>query len=65
MAELTGRTRRLVYNELTGETRFEERGEGANLQERRRRSQRAKSGTVPKPEASVCLLAMGDFLVAP
>ncbi|CAK9070815.1 unnamed protein product [Durusdinium trenchii] len=35
VAELTGRTRRLVYNELTGETRFEERGEGANLQELR------------------------------
>ncbi|CAE6924483.1 Sbno1, partial [Symbiodinium natans] len=35
VAELTGRSRRLVFNELTGETRFEERGDGANLQELR------------------------------
>lgn len=35
VAELTGRSRRLVYNELTNETRFEDRGEGANLEELR------------------------------
>ncbi|CAJ1373490.1 unnamed protein product [Effrenium voratum] len=35
VAEMTGRSRRLVYNELTSETRFEDRGEGANLQELR------------------------------
>ena len=35
VAELTGRFRRLVYNELTHETRFEERGEGANLEDSR------------------------------
>lgn len=33
VAELTGRSRRLVYNELTNETRFEDRGEGANLED--------------------------------
>lgn len=36
VAELTGRQRRLVFNELTNETRFEERSEGANLEEPRR-----------------------------
>eukprot|EP00434_Breviolum_minutum_P007886 symbB.v1.2.006958.t1/scaffold416.1/size293898/17 len=35
VAELTGRQRRLVFNELTNETRFEERSEGANLEELR------------------------------
>ena len=35
VAELTGRQRRLVFNELTNETPFEERSEGANLEEPR------------------------------
>ena len=38
VAELTGRQRRLVFNELTNETRFEERSEGANLEEPRRQN---------------------------
>ncbi|CAE7561408.1 let-765 [Symbiodinium necroappetens] len=35
VAELTGRSRRLVFNQVTGETRFEERGDRANLEELR------------------------------
>ncbi|CAE7537963.1 Sbno2 [Symbiodinium microadriaticum] len=35
VAELTGRSRRLVFNQVTGETRFEERSDRANLEELR------------------------------